>query len=514
MQTKTLSNKLDVLDPYEYVLMQYENARQKSSNPIGFFDKYGHPYEYYIYQGDAGTDWQDEVFGTHPVAKYVDLSLNGGTQKTKYKFTFVHQDQPSVMVGNGLKQNNLNVTLNTKLYDFLTFEFRSRLLHKEVDGSGTEGVSLQSALRQAPTEGLDEYMEVPEDNTYFDPDQLDEVTRFNPIEESEKNYRKRITKSLNTMGAVTWEIIKGMTFRSEFGFENNSYEDRRFWGIGTSNARNNNNQPDELAWFMPPEAKFPEGSVAYITTYWLGDDEIVQPSVSAFTGASTLEKLVAQFSTRSPFCLSYVSHVGATPYGVLFDRPVKRGSRRAKLENGTFLLVAVNSRSIFCEPVEQGRKESGTWNITRIQGTRVLELHPNSSVESSDLGIQPVNQSSIGVGFAEVMRPGARSTKLSVVPVRIIRNNMPVIDFRLKFNPAAGEAIKTVLAQADAARTAYKAQDKARIKAELEAGRRQPQNQQPIDSAKPVQVPSGSFQKSSSPQSSTPDPMGEFLRSR
>ena len=45
------------------------------------------------------------------------------------------------------------------------------------------------------------------------------------------------------MGAVKWDIIKGMTFRTEFGFENNSEEQRRFWGMGTSNARNNNKKP-------------------------------------------------------------------------------------------------------------------------------------------------------------------------------------------------------------------------------------------------------------------------------
>ena len=53
-------------------------------------------------------DWQDEVFGSNPVAKYVDLSVNGGTDKAKYKISFIHQDQPSVIVGNGLKQNNMN----------------------------------------------------------------------------------------------------------------------------------------------------------------------------------------------------------------------------------------------------------------------------------------------------------------------------------------------------------------------------------------------------------------------
>ena len=254
VQTKTLSNKLDVMDPYEFVLMQYENARQKSSNPTDFNNKYGHAYEH-IYQGDPGTDWQDEVFGTHPVASYLDLSVNGGTEKAKYKLAFIHQDQPSVMVGNGLKQNNLNASFNLKPFKFLTMEYRTRLLHKEVDGSGTEGVSLLDALRQAPTEGLDEYMTLPEDDTYFDPDQLEEVVRFNPKEESEKNYKKRINKSLNTMGALTWEIKKGLTLRNEFGFENNTEEQRKFWGMGTKNAKNNNNQP-MAEWMMKQGTKW------------------------------------------------------------------------------------------------------------------------------------------------------------------------------------------------------------------------------------------------------------------
>ena len=134
-------------------------------------------------------------------------------------------------------------------------EYRTRLLHKEVDGSGTEGVSLLDALRQAPTEGLDEYMTLPEDDTYFDPDQLEEVVRFNPKEESEKNYKKRINKSLNTMGALTWEIKKGLTLRNEFGFENNTEEQRKFWGMGTKNAKNNNNQP-MAEWMMKQGTKW------------------------------------------------------------------------------------------------------------------------------------------------------------------------------------------------------------------------------------------------------------------
>ena len=114
VQTKELSNKLDVMDPYEFVLMQYENARQKSSNPTGFL----------IISMDMLTNTTSirempELTGRTRCSvptggKYVDLSVNGGTEKAKYKLSFIHQDQPSVMVGNGLKQNNMNASFNFK----------------------------------------------------------------------------------------------------------------------------------------------------------------------------------------------------------------------------------------------------------------------------------------------------------------------------------------------------------------------------------------------------------------
>ncbi len=243
IQTKELSNKLDVMDPYEYVMMQYEYARQKSSNPTAFFNKYGKASEYYIYQGDSGYDWQDEIFGSHPVSNYTDVSVSGGNDKVKYKLAFIHQDQPSVMQGNGLRQNNINGQLNVKLFKFLDMEYRTRYMNKTVNGAGTDGVSLLSALRQAPTEGLDDYMNTPTDNEYFDSSTLSEVTRFNPIEENEMNYKNRKNKFLNTQVALTWKIAKGLTLRNEFGYEENTQTTKRYYGKGTSNYKNNGNLP-------------------------------------------------------------------------------------------------------------------------------------------------------------------------------------------------------------------------------------------------------------------------------
>lgn len=227
--------------------------------------------------------------------------------------------------------------------------------------------------------------------------------------------------------------------------------------------RNANNQPDALAWYIPNHVVFPQGSVAYIATYWLGDDEILRPSQSTFTGASNLERLLTQFSQNIPYCLSYVNHQKANPYGIIFDRPAKssRSKKKSSPTSGTFHLVSADRSSMFCAADASNPKQpTGTWKISTIHGTRVIELHPQSDVAHSDLGIQPVNKDATDVGFAEVMQPSARGERMSVVPVRILRNNQPITDFRLKFNRQAAETLATVLQTAADTKAAYEANQK------------------------------------------------------
>ncbi|MBD1433453.1 TonB-dependent receptor [Sphingobacterium sp. DN00404] len=248
-QMKTLSRKLDVMDPYEFVMMQYEYDRQRSSNPSGFFNKYGQAFEMYNYQGIRGVDWQKEIFGENPIARFTDINLSGGSEKTRYKFSLANQDQPGILVGNGLAQTNINLTLDTKLSDRLTLEYRTRFTNQQLDGAGTEGVNLLDALRTAPTEGLDDFMALPEDNTYFDPDDFIEVVRMNPQQKAANNYRKRVTRTFNTAAGLTWNVWEKLSFKTEISGEYKYLEDQRFWGVDENVARNNNNLP-VIQWSM------------------------------------------------------------------------------------------------------------------------------------------------------------------------------------------------------------------------------------------------------------------------
>ena len=172
--------------------------------------------------------------------------------------------------------------------------------------------------------------------------------------------------------------------------------------------------------------------------------------------------MIARYTAKTtPYCMSYVSHLEATPYGLSFERPVReRGKNRASAPQGRFILSQVQRSNMFCERLPNGAQKGGSWKISRIQGTRVLELTEDADVPSSDIGIQPVNNDGIDVGFAEIVRGNKGQSRMQVVPVRIVRNNQPVTDFRLKFNAAAAQAIAEVLPEADASRRAHDERNK------------------------------------------------------
>ena len=67
------------------------------------------------YFGDADTDWSKEVFRNIAITKQANFSINGGTENTNYAFGVSFIDQEGLTVKDGLKQYNLNLSLDTNL---------------------------------------------------------------------------------------------------------------------------------------------------------------------------------------------------------------------------------------------------------------------------------------------------------------------------------------------------------------------------------------------------------------
>lgn len=247
LQTRTLAKKLPLMDNYEFVMAEYEYqlVRNGESGVKGFNRNFGFYDDLDLYKYIEPNDWQEDIFGGTPLFQYYNLSIDGGSEKTKFNISFTRNKDEGQMIGSGLARNNIRMRLNHELFKGVKLETNINYMNRTVDGAGTGGTNVKNALCFRPTNGLSN------DFAYdYDDENLDEAgnslnSTYTPSEDTEQNYRKKIENKLSLQAALVWDIVNHLQFRSEFGINNDYTEDRRFWGPKSSTARGAgmNNQP-------------------------------------------------------------------------------------------------------------------------------------------------------------------------------------------------------------------------------------------------------------------------------
>ena len=247
LQTRTLAKKLPLMDNYEFVMAEYEYqlVRNGESGVKGFNRNFGFYDDLDLYKYIEPNDWQEDIFGGTPLSQYYNLSIDGGSEKTKFNISFTRNKDEGQMIGSGLARNNIRMRLNHELFKGVKLETNINYMNRTVDGAETGGTNVKNALCFRPTNGLSN------DFAYdYDDENLDEAgnslnSTYTPSEDTEQNYRKKIENKLSLQAALVWDIVNHLQFRSEFGINNDYTEDRRFWGPKSSTARGAgmNNQP-------------------------------------------------------------------------------------------------------------------------------------------------------------------------------------------------------------------------------------------------------------------------------
>ena len=247
LQTRTLAKKLPMMDNYEFTMAEYEYqvVRNGDSGLRNFTNNFGFYDDLPLYRNIAPNDWQEDIFGGTPLSQYYNLSINGGSEKTKFNISFTRNDDEGQMIGSGLSRNNVSMKLNHELFKGLKLETNVTYMTRTIDGAGTGGTNVVNALRFRPTNGLST-------DIVYDPDDenLDESGNslnqgYTPSQDTEQNYRKTVENRLRLQAALVWDVVNHLQFRSEFGINNDYTENKRFWGPKSSTARGAgmNNQP-------------------------------------------------------------------------------------------------------------------------------------------------------------------------------------------------------------------------------------------------------------------------------
>ena len=250
---RKISKMLDVLSPYEFVKLQgeikpeYANSYYKSGN-----DDNGIPYLYQSaedYIGMKGVDWQEETFNPTWSQDH-NLSISGGSDNTKYTASFSRYIENGIFKNSGFDKTTGKIRFNQKITKNITFDTTVNYAQTNRKGVGTSADSgrfnmLAQILSARPTGGLkltDEELL----NSAIDPEMLEtgeSLAQVNPVMQTESVTNDKRGEMWSANASVTWQIIKGLTFKTAGTYNTTDSRTDIFYKTGSKEAYRNGEKP-------------------------------------------------------------------------------------------------------------------------------------------------------------------------------------------------------------------------------------------------------------------------------
>jgi TonB-linked SusC/RagA family outer membrane protein len=230
---KQLTNTLDVLDPYDFVLYQSERSRGSASDSSNFLSNFGSTWDtLQNYKNASPISWQKQLMGNTGIQNTHSISGMGGTKKITYSFGYTYNGEKAIVLNSRYVRNLANLKFDYKLNKKIKLGGIVRYTNQNVYGSGvsdTKGSAynrLRSAVKYRP------YLSAGQDIDEQDPLAEQQVgnglSLINPILNNTSEYRKKTTNNLNLTGTFSYTIKKNLTFKSTVGYEEKNYVDRQF----------------------------------------------------------------------------------------------------------------------------------------------------------------------------------------------------------------------------------------------------------------------------------------------
>jgi TonB-linked SusC/RagA family outer membrane protein len=233
---KDITKTFKVLDPYEYVLWQYE-----AYDPVVIQQNFGDFQDFKLYKQMTGANWQNEVFGRTGTTMYHNIAVTGGSKTSKYNISLTRNDDKEVMLGSEAARTNLTVKTTNKLNDWLTIDFNSRLSDANISGAGTYNNSrLADAVQFRPVNGTIDFVDYNLTQTNYEGAS---AYVLNPIKQTTDDYRRQKNLSFSFDAAATIRITKDLSYRFDYGTQYGVNTEKRFYGLGTGNVYPFGEQP-------------------------------------------------------------------------------------------------------------------------------------------------------------------------------------------------------------------------------------------------------------------------------
>ena len=250
-----ITRKLEMMDPYNFVLLAYERAKYTENatdtavaaqyiKRMSNYDTISPAYSNYA----NAMDWQDRIMGRNAAQSTHNISVSGGTAATQYNLSVTSNKQEGLLLNSEYDRKLASFKFDHKISDKLKVGFNVRYNIQKVDGAGTSDVGgagsnrLRQFTRYRPL-----ILPGQQEDTY-DAD-LDArnpgngLNELNPLKVLEAEYRKRTITAYNFSGYVNYSIVKNLSWRTTFGYDVNKTESKAYDDTLTATSRTYNKLP-------------------------------------------------------------------------------------------------------------------------------------------------------------------------------------------------------------------------------------------------------------------------------
>lgn len=233
---KKVASHPKTLGVSDYVRWQYEYFQL--SDDVSTYEKYFGKYQDIdLYNNQPSNNWYDQVFGRTGTTTNHDLTVNGGTEKFRYTFSYTLSKDKEIMLGSNYSRNNISLKLDNEATKKIDLSFSLRYSDTKINGGGgidqSNATPTDARLKQAiiyspiPLTGLADFSDEEFSSSFT-----------NPITNVYDNAREQFRKIYNIGGSLSWKIIDNLTFKTEGGLNSYGNIDNRFYGKTTYYVHN------------------------------------------------------------------------------------------------------------------------------------------------------------------------------------------------------------------------------------------------------------------------------------
>jgi TonB-linked SusC/RagA family outer membrane protein len=225
---------LETMNAYDYIAYNWGYARAISAAYANAWEMlwgigsqeaaYSNPDGIDHYRNVAAKNYSKEAYG-NSFSHNHNLNITNGNDKTRYLFSLNYTSDNGMKINSWYKRTSATFKIDQKLFKKLDFSFDTRFT--DVDRMGNEsttngrGSILSSSYQFRPIATKDVKGELNDQiNTQLG--LYDQILqdRYNPVERMKDYLPESMNRTLRSNAALSWNVFKGLTARSEVGLTN------------------------------------------------------------------------------------------------------------------------------------------------------------------------------------------------------------------------------------------------------------------------------------------------------